>query len=337
MKTYPSFLVLLLLLVLPLSGGDLIPFNNFFVSVETKDWLNQREEGARLNVTVRVSRSAEEPKGSTSIDVDCYEFEAGQRMLSDADIKAFLAAGDAAQKDKEFREVVTTKTYRGDKETTYEVVDVSGKKLIRMSRGEEKAEFLPREAVKVRKALAQARSGEAWYKKLLHDDAMPTPIEKARAPQSIGYFLNTPIGTVSGRGIGYEISVASHSFGKAPRYYVEHQLCLYSVDGELNGTLSGAWVAGLLKEISAALEAVDAGKPYSFKSEEDGGRSYSVTANLKTKEADVVLIPGKYFKNRDAERGFFGHVQLAEIRKLIEDCDQRIKWLQANENLFFIK
>jgi len=337
MKTRPSFLVALLLMVLPLNGGDLIPFENFYVSVETNDWLNRRGEGDRLNVSVRVSRSAEDPKGATSVDINCFEFKAGQRMLPDADLKALLAAGDAAQEGKEFKEVVTTKTFRGHIETIYEVVDIDGNKVVRMSRGEDKAEFLPNEAAKVRVALARARSGEAWYKKLLFDDVLPIPKEEARAPQSKGYHLNTSIGTVSGRGIGYEVSVTSHSFGRAPKYNVTHGLCLYSVDGQLNGTLSGGWVEGLFQKITEALEAVNVGKNYSFKSAEDEGRSYSVTANLKTKEADIVLKPGKFFKGRDAERGHFGHTQLAEIKKLIKDCDQRIDWFQANQHMFFTK
>lgn len=337
MKTHPSFLVALLLMVLPLNGGDLIPFDNFYVSAETNNWSTRRGEGDRLNVSVRVSRSAEEPKGATSVEINCFEFEAGQRMLPDTDLKAFLAAGDAAQEGKEFKEVVTTKTFRGDVETTYEVVDVGGEKLVRMNRGEDKAEFFPNEAAKVKIALARASSGEAWYKKLLSDDVMPIPKEEARAPQSKGYHLNTSIGTVSGRGIGYEVSVTSHSFGRTPEYNVTHGLCLYSVDGQLNGTLSGRWVKGLFQKITEALEAVNAGKDYSFKSAEDEGRSYSVTANLKTKEADIVLKPGKFFKGRDAERGYFGNAQLAEIKKLIKECDQRIEWFQANEHIFFTK
>ena len=335
MKACFSSIVTVLLLVGPLLGGGLIPFDEFYVSVETNDWRARREEGVSLNVSVRVSRSAENPEGSISVDVNCFEFEAGQRMLPDADIEAFLAAGDAAREGEAFRDVVTTKTYRGDKETIYEVVEVEGKKMIRMSRGEGRAEFLPAEAVKVREALARARAGEAWFKKLLSDDEMPVPIDGARPPQAKGYYLDSSVGTVSGRGIGYEISVAANSFRSAPRYHVNHQLCLYSPEGRLNGSLSGVWVAGLLQKVSAALDAAVAGKAYSFKSGEDEGRAYTVTANLKTKEADVVLIPGEFFKGRDAERGFFGVAQLAEIRKLIDDCDDRIKWFQANEHLFF--
>ena len=334
MKTYSS-LLLSLLLALPLSGGDLIPFDEFFVSVETNDWMNRRDEGTRLNVSVHVSRSAQEPNGSTSVEVDCFEFEAAQRMLPEADLKVFLAAGDAAQGGKEFRETVMTKTFRGEKETTYEVVEVDGKKMIRISRGEEKAEFLLVEAAKVRTALAQAKSGQAWFKKLLVDKTMPVPNEEARAPQAKGYYLNSSIGTVSGKGIGYEVSVSSHSIRQAPIYNIGHTLCLYSVDGELNGTLGGGWVAGMLQRISSALEAVNAGRAYSFTSGEDDGRRYSVTANLQTQEADVILIPGNFFKNRNSAKGSFGSAQLAGIRKLIDGCDERIKWFQANEHLFF--
>lgn len=334
MKTYSS-LLLSLLLALPLSGGDLIPFDEFFVSVETNDWMNRRDEGTRLNVSVRVSRSADEPNGSTSVEVNCFKFEADQRMLSEADLKVFLAAGDAAQGGKEFREAVMTETFRGEKETTYEVVEADGKKMIRISRGEEKAELLPGEAAKVRIALAQARSGREWYRKLLADKTMPIPNEEARAPQANGYYLTSSIGTVSGKGIGYEVSVSSYSIGQTPRYDIGHTLCLYSADGRLNGTLGGAWVAGLLHKISSALDAVNAGRAYSFTSGEDDGRRYSVTANLKTREADVILVPGEFFKDRDPEKGSFGVAQLADIRKLIDGCGERIKWFQAHEHLFF--
>ena len=335
MKAYSSIL-LSLLLALPLSGGDLIPVNDFLVSVETNDWMNRRDGGTRLNVSVHVSRSPEKPNGSTSVEVNCFEFEAGQRMLPEADLKVFLAAGDAAQRGKEFRETVMTETFRGEKETAYEVVEVDGNKMIRISRGEEKADLLPGEAAKVRAALAQARSGQAWYGKLLADKTMPIPNEEARAPKANGYYLTSSIGTVSGKGIGYEVSVSSHSIGQAPRYDIGHTLRLYSPDGRLNGTLGGAWVAGLLQKISSALDAVNAGRAYSFASrEDDDGKQYSVTANLNTKEADVILVPGEFFKDRDPEKGSFGVAQLADIRKLIDGCDERIKWFQANEHLFF--
>jgi hypothetical protein len=334
MKTLPSLLVSLLL-ALPLSGGDLIPFNAFHVSVETNDWMDRRNEGDRLHVSVSVSRSAEEPNGSTSVEVNCFEFEAAQRMLPDTDLEVFMAAGDAAQDGKEFRKSVKTKTFRGEKETIYEVVEVDGKKMIRIRRGEEQAEFLPGEAAKVRAALAQARAGQTWFRKLLVEETMPVPNEEARAPQAKGYYLDSSIGTVSGKGIGYEVSVNSYSRTEDPQYTIGHTLCLYSGDGELNGTLGGDWVAGLLQKIALALEAVEAGHAYTFTSGDEEGRRYSVTANHNTKEADVSLNPGEFFKNRNAEKGSFGKAQLADIRKLIADCDARIKWFQTNEHLFF--
>ncbi len=256
-------------------------------------------------------------------------------MLPEADLKLFLAAGDAAQGGEEFRKAVMTKTFRGEKETTYEVVEVDEKKMIRISRGEEQAEFLPGEAAKVRAALALARSGQAWFRKLLADETVPVPNEEARPPQASGFYLDSAIGTVSGKGIGYEVSVASLSRTEAPEYSIKHTLCLYSEDGQLNGTLSGNWVAGLLQKIASALEAVNAGNAYTFNSGEKEGRRYSVTANLNTKEADVSLNPGDFFKNRNAEKGSFGQAQLADIRKLIDGCDERIKWFEANEHLFF--
>lgn len=313
----------------------MIPFDELYISVETNDWRNRKGEEARLSVAVSVSRSAEAPHGSTSVEVDCFEFESTRRMLPEADLKMFLAAGDAAQKGENFREAVMTKTFRGEKETTYEVVEVDGKKMIRVSRGEERAEFLPGEAAKVRVALVEARAGQAWFEKLLADHTMPVPNEQARPPRAEGYYVDSAIGTVSGKGIGYEVSVASHSRTEVPQYHIGHTLCLYSEEGELNGTLSGNWVAGLLQKVASALEAVNAGNAYNFTSGEDEGRRYSVTANLTTKKADVSLSPGNFFKGRNAEKGAFGQAQLADIRRLIDGCEDRIKWFQANEHLFF--
>lgn len=335
MKTYQALIIASLLHAPPVFAQRLIPFDAFFVSVETNDWMNRSGEGDRLNVSVQVSRGAEKPNGSTSINVDCYEFDAHQRMLPNADLKAFLEAGNAAKDGKDYRMEVMTETFRGEQKSLYEVVLVDGKKMIRMSRGEEKAEFLPSEADNVRHALIQAKSGEAWFKKLLSDDKMPKANQEAKPPQANGYYLSSAIGTISGRGISYEISVTSHSFGTAPEYDIEHKLCLYSADGELNGTLSGEWVAGLLQKISLALESTNAGRAYSFTSGEDEGRKYSVTANLDTKEADLILNPGTFFKDRNAERGHFGASQLVEIRKLIAGCEERTKWFQSNEHLFF--
>jgi len=335
MKTYPSLLAASLLLVLPLSGGDLIPLGEFKVTVVTDNWMKPGGAGNGLNVSVRVSRDAKDRNGSTSVEVNCYDFKSDQRMFPEADLKVFLAAGDAAQEGKEFRETVMTKTFRGETETTYEVVDVDGKKMVRISRGEEKAELLPGEAAKVRTALEQARSGEAWFRKLLAEDTMPIPSEEAKPPQADGYYLQILIGTVPGKGIGYEVSVSSHSFGKPPHYTTDHTLCLYSADGTLSGTLSGGWVDGMLWKISSAIDAANTDRAYSFTSGEYEGRRYTVTANLKTKEADVILTPVVGFKNFKTEKGSFGLAQLTEIRKLIAGCDERIKWFQANEHLFF--
>ncbi|MBK1791002.1 hypothetical protein [Persicirhabdus sediminis] len=337
MKTSQLSIIASLVLSLPLFAGDLIPYKDFYVSVETNDWFARRDEGDRLNVSVSISRSADKPNGSSSIRVYCYTFESWQRMLTDDDIEAFLAAGDAAQEGEEFRHVVTTETFRGDQETIYEVVNVGGEKLVRMSRGVEQAEFVPAEAAKVRAALAQARSAEAWYKKLLLDEVLPEPNDEARPPRSSSYNLISTIGTVSGKGLGYEVAATSFSSEGDPEYRIEHELCLYSEEGEETGSLSGDWVADLLKEISIALDATVNGRAYSFQSNEVAGSSYSVTVNLATMEADVELQPGNFFNNREASRGHFGKAQLADIRKLISDYENRAKWFQANERLFYTK
>lgn len=332
--------MLILLVFIAMFGGPalcqqkLIPYDQVFIRVNTKPLIDRKNKGSKLNVAVRMSKGSEGEVDSASTDVDCYDFSSGQRMMPEKDLEAFFEVGEAALAGKDARKEVLTKTFRGEVTTVYESVDGENGKVIRMTRGEESAEFPPEEAERVRAAVVEAEIGRAWFEKILAATELPEEKPDARPPRSEGYYVDSRIGEVSGRGLSYEVSVAANAMLGNQTYRISHGLLLYT-DGRMTGTMSGGWVKSLLQKVSLALDAAKDGRNFAFKSGEHEGRSYTVKSNPATKEADLVLKPSNFFKDRTPIKGHFGVEQLEEIRRLIEEYDVRRKWFEDNENLFF--
>ena len=170
-------------------GGH--PPEKVFVSVHTKPFIDRKNRGEKLSVSVRMSKGSGDAVGSASIDVDCYSFSSGQRMMPETDLEAFYEIGKAAVDGKDARKEVVTKTFQGDMNTLYESADTTNGKMIRVTRGDETVDFSPEEAELVRAAVAEAEIGKAWFEKILVATEFPEASPDARPPRSGGYSLNS--------------------------------------------------------------------------------------------------------------------------------------------------
>jgi hypothetical protein len=335
MRTISTLFAIFALLGEPgLCQQKLIPYNQVFVSVNTKPLIDRKNKGSKLNVSVRMSKGSEGAEDSASVDVDCYDFSSEKRMMPEKDLEAFFEMGKAALAGEKARKEVLTETFRGEVTTVYEVAEADNGKIIRMTRGDESADFPPEEAERVRAALTEAEIGRAWYEKILTATELPAETPDARPPRSDGYYLDSQIGEVSGRGISYEVSISANGMLGNHTYEISHGLLLYT-DGRMTGSMSGGWVEALLLKVTLALDAAKDGRNFSFKSGEDDGRSYTVKANPATKEADLELNLSDFFKDREPRKAHFGVAQLEEIRRLIDEYEVRQKWFEDNEGLFF--
>ena len=311
----------------------LIPMDQFFVNVETNDWLKRPENRNGLSVSVTMARSAGEKVGTTKLEVHCYEFESAEREFSVEDQQVFLVATKAAVRKEAFSKQILSPTLFAKKETLFEAKEMNGAWVVMVTRGGKAGTFEPEEGERMEKALLEARAGEKWFKELLYARKRPEPTSVAYPPRSNYFMFLSGIGEVAGRGLDYEVKVSSFPSGEE-RYHVEHWLSFrQGADG--SGTSSGAWVEGVLRRVAEALVAIGRGSKYSFESpakEEDG---FSVVANLETKEAEVTIVPGTFFEDRAKKTGYFGEAQLEGIRKLLDEAPRRIHWLRENEGLFF--
>ena len=335
MKSLWKLLPVMVAMAGPCVAGEerLIPMDQFFISVETNDWLKRPENRDGLSVSVSMARAAGEKAGTVKVEVDCYKFESAERGLSEEDRQMFLKAAEAATRKEAFSRQILSPTLFAKKETLFETKEMGGEWVVAMTRGENTGIFVADEGERLAKALVQARAGEKWFKELLYARKRPEPTAVAYPPRSHFFMLSSTVGKVGGRGIDYEVTVSSFPTGEDP-YHVEHWL-RFGQGKDGTGSSSGEWVEVVLRRVADALVAVGRGAKYSFDSpakEEDG---FSVVANLETREAEVTIVPGSFFPDRAKKTGHFGEAQLAGIRKLLEEAQPRMQWFKDNEGLFF--
>jgi hypothetical protein len=337
-KMKSATFLLILLSAIRLGADDpVIPFDQYFISVETNDWLNRQKGFTRLNVSVRMHiDKVSPPKESTSVDVNCHKFPAGKRMFLDSDLQAFYEASAAAMKRVAFRKEIQTPTFLGKEVTVFETVEETGYSTVRVRRANTDAHFAGTEAEKVKAALREARAGEAWFKKLMKAEDLPKETADAKPPSSSGYYLSTTVGQVDCRGIVYEISVSeSSSSRRSSRYEVTHVLRMINSDGKNIGSSSGAWVKELLRRVSEALEMVDQNQNYEFESTVERGRKFTVIANLVSRQVDVTWTPADYFPDRTPIEGHFDQMKTIAIQDLLDAAEARKRWFENHESLFY--
>lgn len=243
MKTLWKMAPVWIALALPCHAEEcLIPMDQFFISVETNDWLRRPENRNGLNVSVTMTRGEGEKAGATKVEVDCYEFESAERGLSDEDQQVFAKAAEAATRKEAFSRQILSPTLFAKKETLFESKEVDGAWVVTMTRGGNTGTFIPEEGERLKNALVEARAGEKWFKELLYAKKAPEPTPVAHPPRSNFFMISSSIGKVGGRGVDYEVSVSSFPMGEE-RYHVEHWL-RFSQGEEGMGTSSGKWVEG---------------------------------------------------------------------------------------------
>lgn len=323
-------LTLSLLATLSTLAERIIPGENLSVTIYTHGDFRNHDEDFQMKVKLHAYRNPQaQPQVTTSIETFCNGFTKPGTPLNPAELEALLAAGDAAEKRQEFQKTVVT----GDLQTRIEVVKINQSRKIFILRNNENVGIWQSEIRKVRQALLEAEAGEAWFKKILLAEKLPDPTPDARPPRANRHFLTLPIGSTTCRGFEHQVQIRNwDSIGTT--YKVEHSMSLFSADGFLQNISTGFWVADLLNEVSNALKSIDAGKKFEFISPPDALVRFSVTANLVTKEADVVLHPSHFTRNR-IRKGHYTNAHLKKINTLIKSCDARIKWHQAHEHLFF--
>lgn len=315
-------------------GAGVLPEMDFFISVDTNDWLERPRGKTGLNVSLRFS-SANQPGGEeeSAINVSCYEFPDDCRELGQPEMNLFHTVCEEAGKKQAKRERWMSKGFRGEVETIFESTEEKGEWVAKVTRRGATAVFDPAESARLKAALAEAKAGAAWFKLLRKADKLPEKTAQAHPPKSDGYYLSSSVGTVDGGEMDYEVSLRAMSHGGKTTYHTENTL---TIGGS---TTSGGWVDKALDKISEAAAAAKAGKDFTYESPDDEHKGedtfYTITANLQTGKGDVLLVPGKFFKSNKVWKGSYGVDEVKQIQKLKADAKVRQKWFEENESLFF--
>ena len=304
--------------------NQLIPFDDFYISVNTNDWRQPRGTGEALNVSVTVRRS-DGDTGSASFEVNCFEFPAGQRMMPTEDRKIFLEACRAAQSGKPYDQTVETRSFRGFIPTRYQSTKVlNGLWMVRVSRADQNVLFSPKEGERLIDAVAEARVAMNWYRKLLNDEKVE-PGKNAAPPKSESYYLRSRAGTVMAKNgeLGIEISVDKNLDNRPPTVG-------YTLRFGERGSTGGQWVSGLIDQIGKAIAAAERG-------EEDEGSfaNGKVIAKPDSKTAVVSVVPGEFFRDRAEKVSSFTRKDYQAIRALIGQTGEMIDWFTNNKSLFY--
>jgi hypothetical protein len=308
-----------------------IPFSQFYVSVETNDFLHRDGKKTALAVRVQVSKDSEIPQGKTSIDVNCLDFDPEVRVFDAEDRRVFLEATAAANEGREFgRTIVSPAIVPREIKTQFESKQIDGRYMVIVTRGEKRAFFDPVEGERLLHALDEATAGEAWFQSLLNDPTLPTPSQEKHPPRSRGYFLISQIGEVDASGLTYRVSLDGRSVDDSLSYSTG-QMIAFSKNGRESGAIGGDWDE-LLKHVSKALGSLDQNRDYSFVSDD---RRYKVEANRESGEVDVTVARSDFFTDRTPLVGHFGTAQLQQIQTLIAEAPAREGWFKEHEALFF--
>ncbi|MEM9479273.1 MAG: hypothetical protein AAGA58_06375 [Verrucomicrobiota bacterium] len=326
-------------LLLPLIHADEcpIPIDDLFVSVDIEEGRNRPEGLSGFRVYASMHRDKGSPKGGTSLGVDCREFSSGMLMLPPEDRAMFFRTAAAARESRELIDHTITRTYYGPKKTEFESFQRGDTWLVRVTRAEKEAIFSPDEEFRLKAALKEAIVAQIWFRKLLFHEKTPETSPDSRPPVAEEFDVSSSLGTVSGGDLSFDINLFSIGAWAPEKFTVKHWI-KYDTNDALRGSSSGQWVEELLDRIREAIAAAETGEVFEFKSnrDEDDCR-YTVTADLKTKEAIVVVTPGAFFKDRSDLRGQFGKEEMDLIQGFVAAAPKREEWFNENESLFITK
>ena len=319
-----------------LADDRLVPFDDFYISVDTNWRAAKGGEGEALQVNVRVHRSEENPGGSVDTEVSCSAFDSEEEEFSESDLKTFFEAFAAARNGDEFRkEIVSRNVFGGAVKTRFETDLAGTKPILRVGRGKVEVYFSLEEAENTKEALTLAKAAEEWYKKLLIAKERPEIAPAAHPPPADGMFLSSTVGRVPGGGFAFEIGV--RNWGRlANDFEIE-----YGLGSESPGWwTAGDWVETLTSTIAEALEAGKAGRPFAHESGSGRNRKENavfVTVDPATGKAEVMIRFGEgLLGDEPVHFGTFGETELAGLRQLEAEAEDRKKWFEEHKSLFFV-
>lgn len=336
MKTPKALLFLFTLLAAAVTAAPgaeerLIPFDEFYLSVPVTGKLNF--DG--LRVAVQMRRGVNEPVGRTGIEVVRSFISAPDHTLTAEELAALTEALNAALKEQPYRREVP----RGKYQSVFETVKMNDHTGVRMHRQEAGLTLVePEVTLKLKLALEQAAVTEAWLKKLLTERTLPVPTAAAHPPKAPAPFLKSEVGTVSGEGLTYEVTLSNLNSPTVPEFRVHHGLS-FSSPRELSISGFGEWVRRMMEGVALALDAVGRKEAFTCEALPDGLQGhrgkYTVTANLAAQKADVVVdVRVDYGDEEPLLPGSFAVSQLAAIRKLTAQGDAWQKWLTEHAGWF---
>ena len=307
----------------------LIPFDDFFISMETNGARNHNRGFSSLYVMLFVERSKSIPKGRISSEILCLQFENNKQRFTARDIEVLTMGCLAAGRGEEFMQLSIDTGYG---HTVFETVKRGDLWVVQVNRGDKVVFFNHTEGEKVRKALREVDIGEAWYEKLLTDKKMPQPEQDLRAPMVASLRFKSPVGLVEGRGLVIEHSLSVNIDRGEARYGVSRKLRLrHNANGFTSS--NGRGVERFLENIAKVLESSKKGEALEIDSSK-GGLKYTVKTNLVKKGADVVLLDRFLIKNRP-RTVHFDQEDLIEIKKINTAYEARKQWFKKHEAWFF--
>jgi hypothetical protein len=178
MKTHLLCLVLALLVSDDkVKDEAVIPYENYYIQVETNDWLNRARRPDRLrlhgiHVSVSLSGNVEHvlKDARAVVTARCIGLRDPRidGALSAADLDALFEASASAQQNKAFRKELKSKSrFDQDVLTVIETVKDHDYSIIRIKRGTSEVFVDEMEGKRVQEALREAKIGEAWFNKLI--------------------------------------------------------------------------------------------------------------------------------------------------------------------------
>lgn len=318
----------------PVSADDrLIPFDDFYISVDTNWRAAKGGEGEALQLNVQLSRHGKGTTGEAEVEISCSAFSSEARQFSAMDLETFLEACVAAKKGEYFRKEILSPTLFGTTMTRFRTDPVGNKHVVRVLRGKVEVYFTTEEGDNTREAVALAEAGRLWYQLLLRAKGKlpPQMTPEAHPPMGEGLTLMSTVGSVSVGDFAFEVGIDSWAFKKSG-YRVTHALDFG------NWWTQGAWVEGLPGTFAKALEAGKEGRPFKLEtsSGKPGETAVYVLTHPVSGKAEVMVIRDDNSDYRSPAFGTLGEEELAEIRRLEAEAEERAKWFEDHESLFFI-
>ena len=328
MKTILTILTLCMFATIGKCDDRLIPFDDFFISMETNGARNHNRGFSSLYVMLFVERSKSIPKGRITSEVLCFQFENNKQNFTAKDIELLMEACVAAKRGEEFMQL-SIDAENGN--TVFESIKRGHLWLVQVNRGDKVVFFDSAEGAKVKKAIREVDIGEAWFERLLTIKKVWPPGLDMRPPIVASLSFGSPAGIVEGRGLIIEHSLLANFERGKTRYRVSRKLKLRH-NATRSTSSNGGRVERFLEDIEKVLESSKKGEALEIDSLKDRLK-YTIKTNLFKKEADVVILDSVLRKKRSLT-AHFDQEDLIEIKKINKAYEAKKQWFEKHEALF---